>query len=403
MQISVFKIFSNIRYLFMLMLLLAVLLAATIISEYSSFYKLQNLQKEKELASAIYTLGRDDIELANVQFRGKSSMLKHEGAALSNYYEYDYINQFMQTGNYQNEIVKLKYAINDFNKAAEEWFTQEPQSEEELLKRKAYLSQTYGLLMEQINAITTDNVHFEQKRFQLQEVLVLAILVLTLFLFVWTSLRLSQIRSDIKALYTRELEETAKFNTLEASEISKYAARSVKGPTTQNPAYLDAVTGINNYKGLIHEFAEKKTLKIGNYTAVCIFAIDKLSEIEMQYSQEFSEAVLKKVSFMLSLYRQHNDMIGRIDHNQFIVVLSRPDKTSAFSDCDIIRKSVEGTPFKTSDGQKLTITLSGGFVQKQSTQSLEETITKAAKVLAMSVQHGGNRIAQLRDKNVSMK
>jgi len=69
----------------------------------------------------------------------------------------------------------------------------------------------------------------------------------------------------------------------------------------------------------------------------------------------------------------------------------------------LIRKSVEGNPFTSEGGQKLTITISGGFVQKDPALNINEILTKANKVLNMSIQHGGNRIAQLRDKNAAMK
>ncbi len=397
------KIFARLKSLFLLLFLLTVLLTASILSEHSSFYKLENLQKEKELATAIYNLGRDNLDLATIQYRGQSTMLKHEQEELLDLYTYDYVSQFTQKGNYQNDVMKLGDAVANFNQSAERWYTQETLSDEELQERKTDLTQKYDQLVAQINSIISQNLPFEQKRFYLQEALVLALLGLTLFIVFWMFRRLAQTQNDINALFTLENVEERSFNSVEADTIAKRISRNTKSSATQNPAYLDSVTGINNYKGFIHEFSDKKSLKVGNYTAICIYAIDKLSEIEMQYSQDFVDAVLKKVGFMLSLYRQHNDVIARLDHNQFAIILSRPSKEGAFNDCELIRKSVEDTPFKTSDGQKFAITLSGGFVQKFSTQSLEEVITKANKVLTMSIQHGGNRIAQLRDKSVSVK
>lgn len=397
------KIFGRLKSLFLLLFLLTVLLTASILSEHSSFYKLGNLQKEKELATAIYNLGRDNLDLATIQYRGQGTMLKHEQEALLDLYTYDYVSQFTQRGNYQNDVMKLGDAVANFNQSAERWYTQEALSDEELQERRTDFTKKYDQLVAQINSITSQNMPFEQKRFYIQEALVLALFGLTLFIVFWMFRRLAQTQNDINALFTLENVEERSFNSVEADTIAKRISRNTKSSATQNPAYLDSVTGINNYKGFIHEFSEKKSLKVGNYTAICIYAIDKLSEIELQYSQDFVDAVLKKVGFMLSLYRQHNDVIARLDHNQFAIILSRPSKAGAFNDCELIRKSVEDTPFKTSDGQKFAITLSGGFVQKLSTQSLEEVITKANKVLTMSIQHGGNRIAQLRDKSVSVK
>ncbi|WP_345974116.1 diguanylate cyclase [Sulfurimonas sp. HSL3-7] len=403
MRISIIKIFAMLKSFFLVLLFLAILLTAAILSEYSSFYKLENLQKEKELATTIYTLGRDDLDLSIIQYRGQSSMLKHEQASLLDLYAYDFIGQFVQSGNYHNEVAKLDNAVKNFNKSAEQWYTQELLSDEELQVRQSDLTRKHDLLIAQINSIISQNMLYEKKRFYIQQALILALLGLILYIFFSMFRRLTQAQGDINALFTLENVEEKKFQSIEADAIAKRISRNTKPSTTQNPAYLDAVTGINNHKGLIHEFSEKKSQKIGNYTAICIFAIDRLNEIELQYSQDFLEAVLKKVGFMLSLYRQHNDVIGRLDHNQFAIILSRQSKAAAFGDCELIRKSVEDTPFKTSDGQNLAITLSGGFVQKLSTQSLEEVITKANKVLGMSIQHGGNRIAQLRDKSTSLK
>ncbi|MDA3947140.1 MAG: GGDEF domain-containing protein [Helicobacteraceae bacterium] len=403
MQISIFKIFGTIKSLFMVALLLVILLFATILSEYASFYKLENLQKQKELATAVYSLSREDLDISNIQFRGSNNMLKHEGEALASIYDYDYINRYSKSNTYINDLTKLQYAIRDFNIASASWYTQEEIDAEELQTRKEAFTKTYQALMTQISTVTSQNITFEKRRFLIELGVVIALLFIIILGTFWVYRRLTLIQKDITSLHAADHEEISEFATSEADTISKQMGRSVKSPMVQNPAYLDSVTGINNFKGFLHEFSDKKSQKVGNYTAICIFAIDKLNELEMQYSQEFTELIIKKVSFMLSLYRQHNDVIGRIEHNQFTIILSRQDKTSAINDCELIRKSVEETPFKTADGKDLTVTLSGAFVQKMSTQTLDEILKKANKILLKSIQYGGNRIAQLRDKSTALK
>ena len=403
MQISIYKTFGIIKSLNLLILLVVTLLSITIISEYASFKKLQNLQNEKMLATTVYKLGRDDLDLSNIQFRGKNTMLRHESNTLSSFYEYDYISQFSQVGNYQNELTKLQGAVSDFNVAAGDWYTQENVTDEELHSYKLLFTERYNLLIAQIDSMLAHNVLYEAKRFNLQLGLIFAIFLLALYSILWSGRQLSKIQGDLRGLTTQDQDETAEFATVEAESISKHTSRSPKASVAVNPAYLDNISGINSLKGFMHEFGEKKNQKLGNYTAICIFSIDKLTELEMGYSQDFSEALIKKVGFMLSLYRQHNDIIGRLDHNQFAILLSRQDKTSAINDCELIRKSVEETSFNNSDGSSVNVTLSGGFVQKTSTQNLTDVTAKANKVLSMSIQHGGNRIAQLRDKASSLE
>lgn len=403
MQFSISKAFGAIRSLNTIILLLVALLALSIVSEYASFYKLENLHNEKEIATTVHNLSRDDLDLANIQYRGKNTLLRHESNSLFSFYEYDYINVYSKTGNYSGELYKLQAAIKAFDSAANQWFTQEETDEDELATRQQAFDLAYGDLISNINAIIENNALYEEKRFVIQLGLSSVILLLLLFSAFWTSSRFKIITKDLNSLSNPEGEEGSEFATLEAETISKYIGRAPKTVATKNPAYTDTETEISSYKGLMHEFNAKKSQTLGNYTALCVFSIDKLSEIEIQYPQELSSSLVKKVSFMLSLYRQRNDLIARIDHNQFAILLSRPDKTSAINDCELIRKSVEEATFKTADGQDLSITLSGGFVQKMSTQNLDEVITKANKVLSMSIQHGGNRIAQLRDKNTALK
>ncbi len=403
MQISIYKVFGTIKSLYLLMFLLSALLTATIISEYVSFYKLSNLKNEKEIAAAVYNLSREDLDLANIQYRGKNTMLRHESNILSTYYAYDYLNKYTKNGSYTQEIAKLQQAIDAFNAAAKEWFAQETISDQELQSRKKRFTNSYNALTAQIDVMTAQNSVYEENRFFVQMGLAILLFLLILFSIVTIPLKLNKIRRDIKILNKMEPDEGATFKTVEGDTISKLMGRTMKSPTAINPAYLDSVSGINNLKGFMHEYSEKKNQKLGNYTAVCIFAIDKLTDLEMQYSQDFTEAIVKKVGFMLSLYRQHNDIIGHLDHNQFAIILSRQDKTSAINDCELVRKSVEETPFKNIDGSTVKVTLSGGFVQKMSTQNLDEVVAKANKVLSMSIQHGGNRIAQLRDKSTALK
>ena len=371
------KVFGTEKVRFTLILLFIVAGTVTFLSEYAAYYKLNTLKEEKTLATAVYELGRADLDLASIQYRGKNALLRYQSDALVELYDYDYIAQHLLKNSYIQELAKLQEAIDHFSDAATKWYEPIELNEEELQSRKTQFKERYDALIDQINVVMSANYHYEKNRFMLE----MAVLGL-LFVLILLSYYMRPVRPD------EQFEE----------------GKSTRSETNEpNPAYIDAVSEINNLKGFLHEYNGNKNQKLGNYSAVCIFSIDKLENIEVQYSKELTRAIIQKVGFMLSLYRQHTDVIGRIDHNQFAIFLSRQDKTSAINDCELIRKSVEETPFKSASGNKINITLSGGFVQKHSTQNLEEVLTKAKKVLALSIQHGGNRIAQLRDKSTALK
>ena len=372
-----FKVFGTEKVRFILILLFIIAGVVTFLSEYAAYYKLNKLEEEKVLATTVYELGRADLDLASIQYRGKDALLRYQSDALVELFNYDYIAQYLLKSTYPDELSKLLEAIERFSDAAEKWYAPIELSEEELQTRKSDFSKRYDALLKQIGIVEAANYRYEKDRFVLEMSVLGLLFILIMFSYYMRPARPAE-----------EMEES----------------KSTRSETSEpNPAYIDAVSEINNLKGFLHEYNGNKNQKLGNYSAVCVFSIDKLETIEVQFSKELTRSIIQKVGFMLSLYRQHSDVIGRIDHNQFVIFLSRQDKTSAINDCELIRKSVEETPFKSPNGSKINITLSGGFVQKLSTQNIEEILTKAKKVLALSVQHGGNRIAQLRDKSTALK
>ncbi len=369
-------------------------------SEYLSYKKAENLKYEKTLATAVYKLDRDDLDLANIQYRGKNTILRHESDTLKSHYNNDLFNKLFKTVDHKQELSKLTKNISSFNDAAGEWYTQEKIEEEQDQANKEQFTNTYNTLTEQIDLLSSKNVVYDDNRRTILSAIGIPLLLLTA-ISGFIVYRRSQERKK-KALEAEKNLQRSSY-TVQTGQSLKQVEHTIKTPKNVNPAYLDKATGINNDKGFMHEYNEKKGQTQGNYTAVCLFAVDKLDELEAKFPAEFSETILKKVGFMLALYHHDRDIIGRLAHNSFVIMLSRGDKAGAVNDCELIRKSIEGTIFTTEGGQELTITVSGGFLQKESTQSINDILAKAKKVLAMSIQHGGNRIAQLRDKNVEMK
>ena len=403
MQVSTANIFSSVKKSYLLPILLSSTLIAILISEVVSFYKLQNLQVQKELASSIHVLTRSDLDLAKIKYSGTISRLKNENNMLSTLYEYDYINNFTKKFNYRNELVKLESSIQTYEGSAENWFAKNDTNITTSSQHKRAFDESYIHLTKQLNNMVSKNINFEKQRFFVELGLAASLLLLLLISFFSTIRRLNTIQADLLLLQSSEGAVNGIFTTSDAEYIAKQLGRAAKGTATTAaatpPQRLDSVSGINNYKGFIHECGNKKSQNLGNFAALCVFSIDNLDNIEAQNSSELAEAVVKKIAFILSLYRQHHDVIGRLDHNKFAFFLSRADKAATLHECELIRQSVEEAGFKSENGAPVKITLSGGFVQKALTQNIEEVITKSSKVLTMSIKHGGNRIAQLRSKN----
>ena len=170
-----------------------------------------------------------------------------------------------------------------------------------------------------------------------------------------------------------------------------------KNSDSIDKSLMDPVTEILNHKGLIVMYAQRKNLKSNNFTSVTVIEIDNFSKANRVYPQELTQAILKKVAFTLSLFEQPTDVIARTDYNQFTVILSRATKEQCFKEMEMIQQSISEIKFKLPSGEFVNITISGGFILKQNSKSLEETIFQSKKILRFAKEQGGNKIAQQTD------
>ena len=122
-----------------------------------------------------------------------------------------------------------------------------------------------------------------------------------------------------------------------------------------------------------------------------------ISKSKRAFSQEFTQTILKKVAYTISLYEQTTDIIARSDYNQFTLILSRSTTDQLFKDVDIIRQSISEIKLSTPDKIVVNVTVTGGFVTKPKNAPLEESIKRAKELLNSGRHIGANRIFRLKD------
>ncbi len=160
---------------------------------------------------------------------------------------------------------------------------------------------------------------------------------------------------------------------------------------------IDPVTGLNNNKGMINSYSNKKNLKDSNFTALTIIEIDNFSKSKRAFSQEVTQNILKKIAYTISLHEQAIDVIARTDYNQFTLILSRASKGQAFKDVELIRQSIEELKFNIAYKSPVVITVSGGFIIKPNNTNSDEANRQAKEILQYAKTTGTNRILQTSD------
>jgi diguanylate cyclase (GGDEF)-like protein len=391
---SIKEIIANWQKLSLFSLLLLLLVALTTLNENNSFGKSTNLLGQKQLINEIANIGRDDLELASIQYRGKSTQLMFEHEKLVDLNSYDLMGQFMlgYSNDYMEDLETLKQRTLAFNDAAAKWYDED---DKQLKERERKMQASRYALLSHIDRLLFKNIGYAQEQYQIQRMLIYATLLVTLLVFSLYFMRFRTIFRDIHSLYSVETKDSEyQIVTDEIDVISKRMSR--KPAANDNPAMIDPITEINNYKGLLFSFANRK-VKDGGTTAICIFEIDDFKELDRQYPKSFTQMVLKKIAFMLSLHEQHTDILARTDYSQFAIVFHRNSLDLAFKECEHIRKSVEETAFKIPKGGTIHLTISGGLVQKNSNVALEDTIQVARDTLAKGVSIEKNSIKQPKD------
>ncbi|MDQ7068580.1 MAG: diguanylate cyclase [Sulfurimonas sp.] len=397
MKHSIKKIFLNLNtYLFFVLLVSFVAMMLTL-EHQLSFEKVNNLNKQKKIISSLTTLKKDDIELALIQFNGKSVQLHQEIDKLKSLYKYDYSDRyiFSNSQEYLSDLDKLSAYTTTFNNAAHNFYV-DTKDEEARAKAQQELATAFANITNHINDMLIKNIQYTQDKFNIIKVLTIVIFILILLATIWYRKKLFSIYKDIEFLYQVDKSKVAhEIYTLEADAISMRMNR--KTVTTDNPTMIDPVTGINNNKGMINSYSNKKHLKDSNFTALTIIEIDNFSKSKRAFSQEMTQSILKKIAYTISLHEQAIDVIARTDYNQFTLILSRPSKEQAFKDVELIRQSIEELKFNIPDKGPVVITVSGGFIIKPNNTNLDEAIRQAKEILHYAKTTGTNKILQTRD------
>jgi len=397
MKQSIKKIFQNLSTYLFFVLFIAFTGLLLSFEQGLSYDKVDNLNNQKKLISTLTKLDKSDLELALIQFNGKSTQLHQEIDKLRLLYKYAYLEKLF-LGNekeYFSDLAKLSKLTDAFNLAAKEYYVE---TDDKIIEEQARekLSKALYAVNKQIDSILLKTLTYNEAKFTFVKNAIIIIFILTLLATIYYRKALTAIYKDIEFLY--QAEKNRKTYNIYSQEVDAISLRmNRKNFSSDNPEMLDHITGINNYKGLLHSYSLKKSAKDNNYTSVTVLEIDNFSKSKRTYPEDVTQAILKKVAYTISLHEQPVDVIARTDYNQFTIIFSRSSKEQSFKDIELVRESIAELKFNIPHSGNIQITVSGGFVIKPNHTSLEEAIKQAKEILRYAQSTGSNKIFQTRD------
>jgi len=397
MKYSIKRIFWHLRLYLIFIFFIAFLTLSMIFEHELSFKKVDNLVQQKHIIASLTQLKKQDIELALIQFNGKSTRLLQEIDKLETLYKYNFSEKYI-LGNekeYMQALNKLRKLTRVFNKTALNYYTDKKQTPKEIIEAKKQLDYAFASLNNQIDSIIFKNIDYNKQKFILIKYLAIFLTILIFLATFWYRRMLNKIEEDISFLHQLDKQANHDIFSIEADAIALRMNR--KTVMNTNPEDIDQVTGINNYKGMLHTYSQKKNLKTSNFTSVTVFEIDNFSKTNRVFPEEVTQAILKKIAYTISLHEQPIDVIARTDYNQFTVILSRASKEQTFKDAGLIRESISELKFNLADKGQVVITMSGGHIIKPHNTSLDEALRQAKEILTYAKSTGKNKILQMRD------
>lgn len=396
MKHSVKKIFRNISIFMCGISLFAVIFFLAAFLQERSNTKIDILNNQKKTASSILELEKNSTQVMLIELDGKSKQLSIEIEKLYTLYENDFIEKHLLSGSqeYMQDLNELSSSSTLLGLEAVKFYEKEDQSD---FSAKNELEKRVYSFNKKIDSIITKAVACNQTRINIQKYIALSALIYILAGLIWYGRRLEHIYRDLEFLYLINHED--KKYSVFSEEANAISHRIDKKQTIiqKDLSMLDPVTELNNLKGMISSYAEKKGMRDDNFTSLCIIEIDNFSLENKIYSQELTQTILKKIAYIISLHEQASDIIARTDYNQFSVILCRAKKEEAFKEIDDIRKSISELKINSQELKDAKITVSGGYIIKPNNISLEEALLQAKKVLKHAKQNGKNKISQIKD------
>ncbi len=398
MKHSIDKIFQSLNA-YMFFILFASFIALMLTLEHQlSVKKVENLNNQKNIIVSLSKLQKEDIDLALILFNGKNAQLHSDIEKLKSLYKYNITGKYILQNEtqYIQDLKKLLeltdiYTQNIYEHIKSQTRKNGNSTPDKEIQEK--VNQSLETLNTHIDSIIIKDMKYNEAVFMLFEKAIIAMFIIVLFATIWYRKRINDIYKDIEFLSSTEKNyEEYKIFSIEADAIAQRMKRKVN--TADNPAFIDQVTGINNLKGLIHAYGDKR-MKEQNFTSVTVLEVDNFSKSNRAYSQELTQAILKKIAFTISLHEQVTDVIARTDYNQFTIVFSRSSKEQAYKDIEIIRQNISELNFKTPKGENITVC--GGYVIKPGHTSLEEAIRSAKEILNYTKSVTRNKIYQAKD------
>ncbi len=382
LKISIVALLRQLRVHLIVVTLLSIIILLLNTSQIQTSSTIKSLYAHQSLVKQLTTLEENDFGLTLIKLESLRNQLQFNSDNLKKKLSLDIASHYLEDPLYQQTLLEtLQQHTMNYHAAIQTHATTRQST-----KTYQQTLQTERFAIE--NSLSTfielqNNILFKKEAinsyFIYFTVFYIILIAISYFSKISVSIR------DLHAINGRASDHD--YRVKELDYLSKVLHKVDE--EKRDEAYRDPLSKLHSLKGLIHIFNRKKIAY--NYTTyVYVFSIDNYKEIRSHISEETSQSILKKISFILSLYEKANEHVARIGYDEFALVLPSDNQDAAYNTCEQLRKTIEETRFKTERVNVQHLTVSGIFIVKPKDKTLESAIAYGSNFLKTSPKRQSN-------------
>lgn len=167
-------------------------------------------------------------------------------------------------------------------------------------------------------------------------------------------------------------------------------------------ADTDDLTGLQNMRSLYHklDFELQRARRFGRQVCVIMFDMDYFKGVNDGHDHLFGSFVISEMGKIVRANTRNIDIPARYGGDEFLIVLTEVNFEGALFYCERLRKSVEGTLFRSGDDE-IQLTISVGFAVTDPYENIspKELVRRADHALYEAKETGRNRVCYYRNKS----
>ena len=155
----------------------------------------------------------------------------------------------------------------------------------------------------------------------------------------------------------------------------------------------DFLTNLISKRGLDEDLnrVDKSFERYGIDYSICFFDLDKFKMINDTFGHEAGDIILKHTGEIMNKVKRDVDIFGRYGGEEFLAILPNTPLKGALIFANKVRQEIENYTFLYK-GERITVTVSGGVVNRKDYPDQKTMIEAADKFLYKAKEAGRNRI-----------